>query len=224
MVAADGPEIDAVVARLVDAFTRARLEVSPYRHWLLDGVFPDGLTEVLRGLPFPATDLGGVSGKRELHNDQRHYFDAANQTAFPACRSVAGAFQARPVVEAIEALTGADLTGSRLRIEFAHDGDGFWLEPHTDLGVKLFTMLIYLPESADQIDLGTDVYADRQTWAKRPPFVDNTALVFKPANDTWHGLEPRSISGLRKSLIINYVTAEWRAVEQLAFPDQPVRA
>ncbi len=28
--------------------------------------------------------------------------------------------------------------------------------------------------------------------------------------------------GVRKSLIINYVTNEWRAREQLAFPDRPV--
>jgi hypothetical protein len=27
---------------------------------------------------------------------------------------------------------------------------------------------------------------------------------------------------VRKSLIINYVTAEWRAREQLAYPDTPV--
>jgi hypothetical protein len=27
---------------------------------------------------------------------------------------------------------------------------------------------------------------------------------------------------VRKSVIINYVTNEWRAREQLAFPDQPI--
>ena len=35
-------------------------------------------------------------------------------------------------------------SGTYLRIEFAQDIDGFWLEPHTDLGVKVFTMLLYL--------------------------------------------------------------------------------
>ena len=44
-----------------------------------------------------------------------------------------------------------------MRLEYAQDTDGFWLEPHTDLGVKLFTMLIYLPDSGEQNDLGTDI-------------------------------------------------------------------
>ena len=30
--------------------------------------------------------------------------------------------------------------------------------------------------------------------------------------------------GVRKSMIINYVTNEWRAREQLAFPDKPIAA
>ena len=44
----------------------------------------------------------------------------------------------------IEKVFGTDLEGTYLRIEFAQDIDGFWLEPHTDLGVKAFTMLLYL--------------------------------------------------------------------------------
>ena len=34
--------------------------------------------------------------------------------------------------------------------------------------------------------------------------------------------QPRPISGVRKSVIINYVTEEWRAREQLAFPEMTV--
>ena len=49
-------------------------------------------------------------------------------------------------------------------------------------------------------------------------------MIFVPADNTWHGFEPREIPGVRQSLILNYVTPEWRAREQLAFPDQPVTA
>ena len=31
---------------------------------------------------------------------------------------------------------------------------GFWLEPHTDLGVKKFTMLIYLSDGPEQSGSG----------------------------------------------------------------------
>jgi len=46
--------------------------------------------------------------------------------------------------------------------------------------------------------------------------------VFVPSNITYHGIEPRKIAGVRKSVIVNYVTNEWRAREQLAFPERPV--
>ncbi len=182
------------------------------------------MTRDLCRLPFRYPDLQGVSGKRELHNDQRHYFDAENNERFDVCAGVADAFQSGEVAHAIEAATGADLSGAYVRLEYAQDTDGFWLEPHTDLGVKRFTMLIYLSESPDQEDLGTDIFRDPATWASRPPFTDNTALVFVPGVDTWHGLTRRRIDGVRRSVIMNYVTEDWRAREQLAYPGTPVRA
>jgi hypothetical protein len=128
------------------------------------------------------------------------------------------------VVSTIERVMGADLSGTYVRLEYAQDIDGFWLQPHTDLGVKKFTMLIYIGDRPDQNDLGTDIYRDAETWAKRPPFTSNTALVFVPGDNTWHGFEPREIKGVRKSVIMNYVTDEWRAREQLAYPTTPVKA
>ena len=214
----------AVSASLIAAISSAVRDETPYRHWTVSDVFPPGLSEVLRRLPHAAPDLHGVSGKRELHNDQRHYFDAATNSRFPDCQAIADAFQSRAVVDVIEATTGADLSGSYVRLEYAQDTDGFWLQPHTDLGVKRFTMLIYLADGMDQMDLGTDIYADPANWAKRSAFVDNAALVFVPGANTWHGLEPRSIDGVRKSVIMNYVTEAWRERGQLAYPETPVRA
>ncbi len=213
----------AVRKSVIAALEAATCEAAPYRHWLVRDLFPSALARELRGLPFAPPDLHGVSGKRELHNDQRHYFDAANMARFDACAAVAGAFHSADVVESIERTTGADLSGSYVRLEYAQDTDGFWLEPHTDLGVKRFTMLIYLADGESQADLGTDIYADRDTWAKRSAFRDNSALVFVPGANTWHGLAPRPIAGVRRSVIMNYVTDEWRARDQLAWPDTPVK-
>ena len=66
---------------LVAAFAAARHDSLPYCHWLVSPVFPPGMAAALRRLPFPRPDLGGISGKRELHNDQRHYFDAIHRLA-----------------------------------------------------------------------------------------------------------------------------------------------
>lgn len=211
---------DSVIA----ALAAADRDETPYRHWTVRNVFPEGLSGILRALPYTAPDLHGISGKRELHNDQRHYFEAGTNARFPACAAVADAFQSASVAGAIERATGAHLSGSYVRLEYAQDTDGFWLQPHTDLGVKRFTMLIYLAEGEFQRELGTDIYADRDTWAKRSDFTDNSALVFVPGENTWHGLERRPIGGVRKSVIMNYVTDEWRERWQLAYPETPVLA
>ncbi|MEW5963513.1 MAG: 2OG-Fe(II) oxygenase, partial [Pseudomonadota bacterium] len=128
------------------------------------------------------------------------------------------------LTDRIESSFGTKLAGSYLRVEYAQDSGGFWLEPHTDLGVKLFTMLLYMSRDPEHADLGTDIYDTGKRHVGRSPFASNTAFVFVPSDITFHGFEPRTIPGVRKSIIINYVTNEWRAREQLAFPDQPIAA
>lgn len=212
---------DACRATFAQSLLAAPVRETPYRHWLLQGVLPADMAESLNALPFPAPALEGVSGSREIHNNTRRYIDAAAIGQHAVCRSLAEAFQDPATVAIIEDVTGARLGGCCLRIEYAQDTDGFWLQPHTDLGVKKFTLLYYLGPDG-QPDLGTDVYRDADTWSHRAPFWPGGALAFVPSDRTWHGFEPRPIPVVRKSLIINYVTEAWMAREQLAFPDTPV--
>ena len=83
-------------------------------------------------------------------------------------------------------------------------------------------MLLYLSKDAAHATLGTDIYDAEKQHVGRSPFEPGGALVFVPSDITFHGFEPRDIEGVRKSIIINYVTNEWRAKEQLAFPDNPI--
>jgi len=213
---------DAVVSSLLDSFAAAQVREYPFRHWLLSRCFPEEVVNEVLELPFPAPQLGGVSGKREIHNATRKYFDVENRARFPVIAAVAEALQDPRVTAAVERTFKTQLGGSYLRIEYAQDTDGFWLEPHTDLGVKLFTFLIYLSRDPSHADLGTDLYDLEKRHVGRSPFASNAAMIFVPSDITYHGFEPRKINGVRKSLIINYVTAEWRSREQLAFPDQPI--
>jgi len=194
----------------------------PYRHWIMSGLFPAETLAELRALPFAAPHLEGMSGTREIHNATRVYLDAENLERYAVCRDVAAALQAPSVVAAIEEAFGADLQGTYLRVEYCQDVDGFWLEPHTDIGVKRFTLLAYLSDDPAHAELGTDIYADAHSWAAAAPFVPNLALVFVPSDRTWHGFRRRPIKGVRKSVIVNYVTNEWRAREQLCFPEAPI--
>ena len=213
---------DAIVQTLTKSFAEAKKSATPYPYWIVDDCLPPDVVADVLALPFPAPALGGISGKREVHNATRKYFDAENMGKFPVCNAVNAALQDRRVTQAIEKTFSTKLGGTYLRVEFAQDTDGFWLEPHTDLGVKSFTFLLYLSTNAQHADLGTDIYDAGKKHVGRPPFKSNGAMIFVPGNNTYHGFEPRQIDGVRKSLVINYVTNEWRAREQLAYPATPV--
>jgi len=217
-------EQSAYEAALAQSLASAAHSDTPYRHWFVSDVFPKAAAEALAVLPFPVPELGGVSGKREVHNATRQYFDVENRAKYSVCGEIADFLQSPTAIKMFNKACGLDLSGTYLRLEYAQDTNGFWLEPHTDLGVKKFTMLIYLSSDAGHEALGTDIYSDKDTHVATSPFRPNGATIFIPADNTWHGFEPREIPGVRKSLILNYVTPDWRAREQLAFPDQMVSA
>jgi hypothetical protein len=183
-------------------------------------MFPAEVFCELVQLPPSPARADSRSGRREYHNESRIYFDRVNMARFPVMRRLAEALQSPALVRAMHEAFAAPIENAFLRIEYALDMEGFWLEPHTDIGAKKFTCFVYLDGAEN---LGTDIYADRQTLARRVPFVPNSALALVPGDNTWHGFALRPITSVRRSLIINYVGAEWRAREQLAFPDAPVR-
>jgi hypothetical protein len=216
------PAVEAFVAALLGSIAAAERSETPFRRWSLRRCLPDEAVAPLQTLPFPPPALGGVSGRRDLHDATRVYLDAVNRARLPVCERLCQALQDERVTAAIAAQFGARLAGTCLRVEYAQDTDGFGLKPHTDLRVKAFTMLLYLSGHPQHATLGTDIYDSHRTHVGRTLFAPNTALVFVPSDMTFHGFEPRRIEGVRTSLIINYVTAEWRAREQLAFPERPV--
>jgi hypothetical protein len=219
--------LSAAAERIAESFAAAvagrRTFDAPYRHYLVDNLFPADVAEELAHLPFAPPVLNGVSGKRELHNDQRSYFDAAGVERFPVMRGVAEALQSTQIVRLVADAFEAPIDDTFLRLEYAQDVDGFWLQPHTDLGVKKFTCLIYLSEGPGHETLGTDIYETPERHFGVSPFKRGAAMIFVPGDDTWHGFEKRPIEGVRRSVILNYVTHDWRAREQLSYPERAVR-
>lgn len=212
----------AVRESFLQALAASRRDDQPYRHWLLTDTLPKEAADAIAALPFPAQDSAQNQGRRETLNSSRVYFSVEAQAEHPVCRAVAGALQHPETVAAIEQTCAVQLTGTNLRIEYCQDTDGFWLEPHTDLGVKKYTMLVYLSTGPDSDSLGTDIYRDKTQHVGASPSPYNGGLIFIPASDTWHGFRKRPIHGVRKSIIVNYVGPDWRARHELAFPDRPV--
>src|SRR5215510_4186113 len=97
---------EAVVSSLLASFAAGERRETPYRHWFVATCLPEQSINDINELPFPAPSLGGMSGKREVHNATRKYFDAENRAKYPVVTAVAEAFQSPSVTRQIEDTTG----------------------------------------------------------------------------------------------------------------------
>jgi hypothetical protein len=200
----------AVSASLIGCFEASAFSAKPFRHWLLSDILPVALCDAIDALPVRPPKIEDTEGKRRRH---------------PVCDALAAGFQSAATVARIERLCAIELRDkSHLRIEYCLDTDGFWLEPHTDIGAKLFTMLVYLSTEPGSEEWGTDILDANLNLVAVAPYKRNCGLIFVPGGDTWHGFRRRPIQGVRRSLIVNYVKPEWRSRHELAYPDHAAGA
>jgi len=211
-----------VTGQFLESLAHAKAETAPYRHWLLKNMLPAATLAEIVSMPVQPPAITDTYGRRETNNSSRSFFAAKEQAEFACCRDLAATLQSHEVVSQLEKTCNVKLAGSSLRIEYCLDTDGFWLEPHTDIGAKYFTMLIYLVDSPVDEFWGTDIYASSTEYVGTAPYAPNLGLIFIPGTDTWHGFAKRKITGVRRSLIVNYVTPDWRSRHELAFPETPV--
>ncbi|HEU5047773.1 MAG TPA: hypothetical protein VFT64_08020 [Rickettsiales bacterium] len=214
---------DAAISGAVTAFNNAEKKTVPYTYWLFEGALPTELCKQVIALPIQAAGEYDTQGKRDSHNELRRFFSPQMQAEYGTMKQVADIFQNRDVIRSIEQLCGISCAGSYLRIEYCQDKNGFWLEPHMDIKEKLVTIQIYLNTGEDAQTLGTDIYnADKSHFGRAPSFM-NQGMIFVPKEpNSYHGFEKRKILDTRRSLIINYVTDDWRARHELSFPQEPV--
>ena len=209
---------DPAAESFLACLKNAQHETWPFDYWLLENPLPKGYCDDIANLPFPPPEGAVFNGKRETNNAMRVYFTPENQAKFEACRCVVQGFQDRSVKKAIEEVTGTDLSDGHLRIEYCQDTDGFWLEPHTDIFVKKFTMLVYLSDDPNLAIAGTDILEGPPDfkYVASAPYGKNKGVIFIPGENTWHGVGHHPVKGVRKSIIINYVTSDWREKWQLS--------
>jgi len=207
---------------VADSFLRclasSEHKTKPYDYWLLKDALPSGDIEAISKLPLPPPSGQIFNGKRETNNSTRIYFTPENQAKHPVIARVVAGFKDPAVRAAIAKTTGADLSDGHLRIEYCQDQPGFWLEPHTDIFVKKFTMLVYLIDDPELVTAGTDVLEGPPDYkyVGSAPYGRNLGVIFIPGPNTWHGVGHHPIKKLRKSIIINYVTSDWRDKWELA--------
>jgi hypothetical protein len=213
-----------VAVHFQHALRAAHQNEAPYRHWLLEQVLPQDLCAGVLTLPIVPPMIENWKGARDKHNEKRTFITPALRSQFPVFTALADAFQSPDVARLVADVCKIEVLGSFLRIEYTQDTNGVWLEPHCDIPEKLFSMIVYLCTGSDADGWGTDVYDTQRKWVSRSPGSFNSALLFVPGANTWHGLDRRRITGVRRLLQINYVNSAWRDRAQLAFPNQPITA
>jgi hypothetical protein len=227
MSALDVPESAAIAGHFCQSLRVAVRKDWPYRHWALKDALPESLSVGVLLLPIRPPSVGECGGVRDLNdnNSKRSFFTPALQRDFLACEALAEAFQRPETANLFSRTLGiepSEIAGSYLRIEYIQDTDGAWLTPHCDIREKLFSMVIYLCTGPEAKNWGTDIYDANQKWVARSSADFNSAVIFVPGENTWHGFDKRPIIGVRRLMEINYVRPDWRDREQLCFPGKPI--
>ena len=189
---------------------------TPFRHWVYHRVFSEEIAHELSDLPLHPPTIQQHKGKRDTYNSSRIFLNPENCHKYPVLRSVVDVFNDSRIISQLGDSCGRDLTQGKLRIEYTLDSGDFWLEPHLDIKEKLLTFLVYLSKGGDSNQWGTALYNPDLSLYAKVPYKMNLGFMFMAGKDTWHGVPKQQIIGVRKSLIINYVSNEWQNRHELA--------
>jgi hypothetical protein len=238
--------LDDIAIIMAGKINRAQLISNPFPNFNVLHFLPEFMLEELRLL---SSEPKAMSGTRAQNNGNRTYFTPDFQAQFPAAALVCGLFQHSRVVEAFAHITGGVLQNTHLLVELATDTGTSSLVPHRDIGPKRFTGLFFLSEDPNLSDAGTDLYtpkkdkieelldiagesgdAPRELFEERtlrPTYAAGRGYFFLPSTISWHGFDKRTINGIRKTIIVNYVGPTksgevYRNRHNLAYPDEPV--
>ncbi|QNT77791.1 2OG-Fe(II) oxygenase [Entomobacter blattae] len=213
--------LETVRAHIQHALRKAKKEAAPYTHWLLEDVFPEEVCAALTAWdPGKSAIAGDTQGRRETHNANRVFINQAVRAHSKPLAYLAEVLDEAETRALFSSVTGSEVADNWLRMELCLDTDGFWLEPHTDIGAKKLTFLVSLSRGKGSEEWGTDIMNAEGQSLKRASGKFNSGLIFIPAEDTWHGFARRPIEGIRRTLIINFVDKSWRARHELAFEER----
>ena len=142
----------------------------------------------------------------------RCFVSKENSTQFPHLVKFINELQSKETHQTISKMIDRDLSNSYVRVEVICDREGFWLKPHCDIKEKLMSGLIFVNNTNESEDLGTDFYNEKLEKVKTLPYRNNYGYLFTSGPNTWHGMEKKKILKERRCLQVNYVTFEtdWR--------------
>ena len=154
----------------------------------------------------PEFRKGDSSGGRAVKF--RCFVTKENSSQFPHLVSFINELQSKETYETISKMVNKDLSNSYVRVEVICDREGFWLKPHCDIEEKLMSGLIFINNTDESKELGTDFYNEKLEKVKTVPYKHNYGYLFTSGPNTWHGMEKKKIIKERRCIQVNYVTFE----------------
>ena len=162
----------------------------------------------------------------------RCFVDLDNINKYPLLEILINELTSNKFTLFLESQFKKDLSKTRLRVELLRNIKSHFLTPHCDCQEKKITLLIYFNMNSQPLDSGTDIYVkdnndvsndslkrsfDNFKKVDSVDFVNNTALIFSPGNNTWHGLDRNKTHDDRRLLQINWVSEDY-SVHSKCFP------
>ena len=198
----------------------------PFEHWeYSDALSESSINEIIKAdipdlaklnLSYDGTRAidGGAAEFREgiASGGQaikfRCFVTQENKKQFPSLGEFINELQSKDVHQTISKMINKDLSNSYVRVEVICDREGFWLKPHCDIKEKLMSGLIFVNNTNESEDLGTDFYNAKLEKVKTLPYRNNSGYLFTSGPNTWHGMEKKRIIKERRCVQVNYVTFE----------------
>ena len=198
----------------------------PFDHWEYSNALTEGsIKEIIKAdipdlsklnLTYDGTraiDGGGAEFREGIASGGkaikfRCFVSKENATQFPHLINFINELQSKETHQTISKMIGRDLSNSYVRVEVICDREGFWLKPHCDIKEKLMSGLIFVNNTNESENLGTDFYNENLEKVKTLPYRNNYGYLFTSGPNTWHGMEKKKILKERRCLQVNYVTFE----------------
>ena len=196
----------------------------PFDHWEYDDALSDGAIKEITAADIPdvtkhnldydgtrAIDGGTAEFREGIASGGeaikfRCFISKENEKQFPNLVKFINELQSKEVHETISKMINRDLSNSYVRVEVICDREGFWLKPHCDIKEKLMSGLIFVNNTNESEELGTDFYNEKLEKVKTVPYKNNYGYFFSSDKNSWHGMEKKAIQKDRRCIQINYVT------------------
>ena len=202
----------------------------PFDHWEYDDALTDEAIKEIATADIPdvskhnlsydgtrAIDGGGAEFREGIASGGkaikfRCFVTKDNSSQFPNLVKFINELQSKETQQTISKMINRDLSNSYVRLEVICDREGFWLKPHCDIKEKLMSGLVFVNNTSESEDLGTDFYNEKLEKVKTVPYKHNYGYFFTSGPNTWHGMEKKKIAKERRCLQVNYVSfpTDWK--------------